>query len=184
MTVTHDIGVALAVSESGIVGFNRADGTTGIPWSVPEDMIWFRGLCLRRNVIMGGKTLRECLPFLKFWYPEAVYAYTRAFDPDWVPKLGGIDWGIITPQRLKHHPEDEKFVVVGGADTYRTFLPLASWASLTTIPDSELATLADGESYIYAKDIVETIEKEFTLKKVVTQQTKTCVIRYGTRKTT
>lgn len=182
MDIVHDIGVALAVSESGIIGINRPDGTTEIPWSVPEDMIWFRGLCLRANVIVGKRTLDECLPFLKFWYPEAVYVYTRNFDPDWAKALGGIGIGMISPERLRHHPEDEKFVVVGGAETYRTFLPRAEWASLTTIPDSAVTPLGELESYVYAKDIVETIEAEFDLKKVLTKQTKNCTIRYGKRK--
>ena len=47
------IGIA-AVSENGVIGANNA-----LPWSLPEDLAWFKGVTIGGTLAMGRATFES-----------------------------------------------------------------------------------------------------------------------------
>lgn len=108
---------------NGVIGFNG-----GLPWSIPEDLAFFKRTTMGAPIIMGRKT-HESIGFALPGRENIVITSkaTRHFK------------GCITATSLdaalaycEHHEHDEVFVI-GGESIYRQAMPLASKLILTMI---------------------------------------------------
>ena len=117
-----EIVLVVAIADNGVIGKDGA-----IPWRIPEDMKRFKAITTGHTVVMGRKTW-DSLPKKPLPNRRNVVC-TR--DVGWrapgaVPaRLPDIDLSHIAPQ--------EDWMVIGGEEIYRYFLPKAHRIELTEV---------------------------------------------------
>ncbi len=115
-----EITLILARADNGVIG---RDG--GLPWRLPADLKHFKALTLGHPMIMGRKTF-DSLPGL---LPERRHiVLTR--DLGWTAAGAEVAHDVDEAIRLAAAPA---IMVIGGADIYRLFLPLADAIELTEV---------------------------------------------------
>lgn len=117
--------VAFAPDKHG--NFVIGSGNT-IPWSLPEDLAWFRKHTENQSILMGRKTF-ESLPRKPLPNRQS-FVLTR--DPNWTHP------GVIVinnPLQIieKYYFSPEKIFICGGADIYTLFVPWSQKIIVTRI---------------------------------------------------
>ncbi|MGE5563504.1 MAG: dihydrofolate reductase [Bacillota bacterium] len=114
------ITIVVARAQNGVIG---RDGK--LPWHIPADLKRFKALTMGSAMIMGRRTF-ESLPGLLPGRRHIVL--TR--DPSW--RAEGAE--------VAHDPDEalalgggEPLSVIGGADLFRLFLPIADRIELTEV---------------------------------------------------
>jgi dihydrofolate reductase len=125
-----EITLVLARAANGVIG---ADGT--MPWHIPADLRRFKRLTMDRPMIMGRKTF-DSLPALLEGRRHIVL--TR--DASWSEEGAEVARSVEDALRMANAPH---VMVIGGAEIYRLFLPLADRIELT-----EVALSPDGDARI------------------------------------
>ncbi|WP_374524738.1 dihydrofolate reductase [Sphingopyxis sp.] len=115
-----DITLVLARAANGVIG---ADGK--MPWHLPADLRRFKQLTMGRPMIMGRKTF-DSLPAILEGRRHIVL--TR--DPDWQDEGAEPVASVEDALKLANAPQ---VMVIGGAEIYRLFLPLATRIELTEV---------------------------------------------------
>ena len=114
------VTLILARAANGVIG---ADGR--MPWHLPADLRRFKRLTMGRPMIMGRKTF-DSLPAILEGRRHIVL--TR--DPDWQEEGAEPVPGVEAALRLANAPH---VMVIGGAEIYRLFLPVADRIELTEV---------------------------------------------------
>ena len=127
-----EITLILARAANGVIG---ADGK--MPWHLPADLRRFKQLTMGRPMIMGRKTF-DSLPAVLEGRRHIVL--TR--DADWQDEGAEVARSVEEALRLANAPH---VMVIGGAEIYRLFLPLADRIELT-----EVALEPNGDAVIDA----------------------------------
>jgi dihydrofolate reductase len=115
-----DFWIIAAVAENNVIGNENA-----LPWRIPEDLARFKSLTLGHTLVMGRKTFESIgrpLP------GRTTLVLTRRDDFE-VP---GVLVAHDLSEAVSMAPGPHVFVV-GGADIYRLFLPLATRLYLTRV---------------------------------------------------
>ena len=115
-----EITLILARAANGVIG---ADGK--MPWHLPADLRRFKQLTMGRPMIMGRKTF-DSLPAILEGRRHIVL--TR--DPDWQDEGAEPVASVEDALKLANAPQ---VMVIGGAEIYRLFLPLATRIELTEV---------------------------------------------------
>lgn len=115
-----EITLILARAVNGVIG---ADGR--MPWHLPADLRRFKQLTMGRPMIMGRKTF-DSLPAILEGRRHIVL--TR--DPEWQDEGAEPVATIEEALKLANAPH---VMVIGGAEVYRLFLPLADRIELTEV---------------------------------------------------
>jgi dihydrofolate reductase len=126
--MNQEIFLILARAENGMIG---REG--GIPWHIPADLKRFKALTMGKPMIMGRKTFES--------FPSPLpgrrhIVLTR--DRQW------RGYGAEVAHTLNQALElagNGTIAVIGGAETYAQFLPIADWIELT-----EVAGAFDGDT--------------------------------------
>lgn len=114
------ITLVVARASNGVIG---KDG--GLPWHISADLKRFKALTMGSVLVMGRRTF-ESLPRL---LPERRHiVITR--DPNW--RAEGVEVAHGAEQALVI-AGDEPVSVIGGADIFALFLPLADRIELTEV---------------------------------------------------
>ena len=129
-----EIVLILARAANGTIGRDGA-----LPWHLPADLRRFKTLTQGRPMIMGRKTF-DSLPGLLEGRRHIVL--TR--DPDWQEDGAEVARSVEDAIRIANAPV---IPVIGGAEVYRLFLPLADRIELT-----QLAVPVEGDTSIDAPD--------------------------------
>lgn len=116
------ISLVIARAKNGVIG---RDGK--LPWHLPADLKRFKALTMGRAMIMGRKTF-ESLPGLLPGRRHIVV--TR--DRQWRSEGAEVAHDIEEALRLA---KGEAVSVIGGADIFALFLPLADRVELTEVLD-------------------------------------------------
>ena len=124
------ITLVVARASNGVIG---KDG--GLPWHISADLKRFKAITMGSVLVMGRKTFSS-LPGLLPGRRHVVL--TR--DPVW--HADGIEVASSVEQALAI-AGDEPISVIGGADIFRIFLPLADRIELT-----EVLSDVDGDTMI------------------------------------
>lgn len=173
------IVVVLAATEDGIIGVQKPDGTTRMPWDmIPVDNAWFRGLIADKNIVVGRKTFEELENFLPRWTTRDVFVFSQS----WPSYEGSHSYVSNLAQRFQFPEEDGGYAIIGGAQTAAAAIPYAWDASLTVVPQTALLPLQDGEEYIRDEALVASIHRNFSLKRIMPYTGDTCRILYGKSK--
>jgi dihydrofolate reductase len=132
-----EITLILARAANGVIG---AEGA--MPWHIPADLRRFKQLTMDRPMIMGRRTF-DSLPALLEGRRHIVL--TR--DQAWTDDGAEVAHSVADALRMANAPH---VMVIGGAEIYRLFLPLADRVELT-----EVALCPDGDARIDAPDPAE-----------------------------
>ncbi|MGH6787369.1 MAG: dihydrofolate reductase [Novosphingobium sp.] len=116
----REIFLVVAVADNGVIG---AAGT--MPWHVSADLRRFKALTAGKPMVMGRKTF-ESLPGLLAGRRHIVL--TR--DPDFAEEGAEVARSVEEALRLANAPH---VAVIGGAEIFREFLPLADRIEWTEI---------------------------------------------------
>ena len=114
------ITIVIARAQNGVIG---RDGR--LPWHLPADLKRFKALTMGSAMVMGRKTF-ESLPGLLPGRRHIVL--TR--DPGWAAQGAEVAHDVDQALRLGG---GEPVSVIGGADIFRLFLPLADRIELTEV---------------------------------------------------
>jgi len=129
-----EITLVLARAENGVIG---AGGK--MPWHLPADLRRFKQLTMGRPMIMGRKTF-DSLPAIL----EGRLHIVLTRDADWQEE--GAE-PVATIEDALKRANAPHVMVIGGAEIYSLFLPLADRIELT-----EVALSPDGDASIPAPD--------------------------------
>jgi dihydrofolate reductase len=116
------VTLVVARAENGVIG---RDG--GLPWHIPEDLKRFKALTMGTPMIMGRRTF-ESLP--KLLPGRRHIVLTR--DRKWAAQ--GAETATTVPEALAVAGEP-RVSVIGGAEIFRQFVPLADRVELTEVHD-------------------------------------------------
>lgn len=117
------ITIVVARAENGVIG---RDGK--LPWHLPADLKRFKALTMGSAMVMGRKTF-ESLPGLLPGRRHIVLTRDRNWKAAGAEVVHDIDAALGLAG-------DEPISVVGGADIFALFLPLADRIELTEIVGS------------------------------------------------
>lgn len=115
-----EITLILARAANGVIGANGR-----MPWYLPADLRRFKQLTMGRPMIMGRKTF-DSLPAVLEGRRHIVL--TR--DADWQEEGAEPVASVEEALKLANAPH---VMVIGGAEIYRLFLPLADRIELTEV---------------------------------------------------
>ncbi|MFZ2995993.1 dihydrofolate reductase [Sphingobium sp.] len=130
MSGQAEIVLILARADNGVIG---RDGD--LPWRLPADLKHFKALTLGHPMVMGRRTF-DSLPGLLPGRRHIVL--TR--DRDWRGAGAEVAHDVDAAIALADAPV---VMVIGGAEIYRLFLPLADRIELT-----EVHVAAEGDAVI------------------------------------
>ena len=111
----------VAVADSGVIGHDNA-----LPWHLPDDLKRFKRLTLGKPVVMGRKTFESIgkpLPGRQ----NIVVTRDANYQREGIMVVHGVD------AALEAAAEQAEIMVIGGAELFRLFLPLASRVHLTCV---------------------------------------------------
>lgn len=115
-----EITLILARAANGVIGANGR-----MPWHLPADLRRFKQITMGRPMIMGRKTF-DSLPAVLEGRRHIVL--TR--DADWQDEGAEPVASVEDALKLANAPH---VMVIGGAEIYRLFLPMADRIELTEV---------------------------------------------------
>jgi dihydrofolate reductase len=124
------ITIVVARAQNGVIG---RGGT--LPWHIPTDLKRFKALTMGSVMVMGRKTF-ESLPKLLPGRRHIVLTRNSAWSAEGPEVAHSVEEALQLAG-------DEPVSVIGGADIFRLFLPLAGHVELTEV----LADIA-GDTYM------------------------------------
>jgi dihydrofolate reductase len=120
MSNRPEITLIVARARNGVIGRGGK-----LPWHIPADLKRFKTLTMGSAMVMGRRTF-DSLPGLLPGRRHIVL--TR--DPDWRTEGAEIARDVVEALRLA---QPERVSVIGGAEIFALFLPLASRIELTEV---------------------------------------------------
>lgn len=129
-----EIILVLARAANGVIG---KDGD--MPWHIPADLRHFKQITKGRPMIMGRKTF-DSLPGLLDGRRHIVLTRNMAWEEEGAEIVHSVEEAL----KLANGPH---VCVIGGAEIYRLFLPLADRIEIT-----EIAIEPDGDTSMPAFD--------------------------------
>jgi len=118
--------VAGALRSSGhyVIGADNA-----LPWSIPDDLKWFREMTLGKTLIMGRKTF-EGLPVRPLPRRKTIVMTTRK---EW--SHDGVEVSHDPQALIEEYAGEKDAYVAGGSEIYRLFLPHCTTLFMTHIDE-------------------------------------------------
>jgi dihydrofolate reductase len=135
-----EITLILARAANGVIG-NQGE----IPWRLPADLRRFKRLTMGCPMIMGRKTF-DSLPGILEGRRHIVL--TR--DPAWADDGAEVAHNVEAALKLANAPH---VMVIGGAEIYAAFLPIADRIELTDVDATP-----DGDAHIAWPDAADWAE--------------------------
>jgi len=115
------VSLVVAMEENNVIGRDNA-----MPWHLPDDLKHFKAVTMGKPMVMGRKTFDSIgrpLP------GRTSIVLTR--DPHW--KADGAVVARSVDEVMRKLGEVPELCVVGGAEIFRLFMPLAERIHLTRI---------------------------------------------------
>lgn len=123
----REVFLVVAVADNGVIGHEGA-----MPWHLSADLRRFKALTMGKPMVMGRKTF-ESLPGLLPGRRHIVL--TR--DPAWAEDGAEV---ARSPEQALALANAPHVAVIGGAEIYRLFLPLADrieWTEVHAAPPGD-----------------------------------------------
>jgi dihydrofolate reductase len=117
---TKRITLVVARAQNGVIGRGGS-----LPWHIPADLKRFKALTMGSAMVMGRKTF-ESLPGLLPGRRHIVLTRDRGWSAE------GAEVGHSVDEALEL-AGGERVSVIGGADIFRLFLPIADRIELTDV---------------------------------------------------
>lgn len=120
--MSSKIKMIAAVSDNGVIG-----GDNKLLWHIPEDLRWFRAYTLNTNVVMGRKTMESLIAQIGGPLPNRKnYVLSRS-------PVAADGFERISFDEVLGRSDIEEFMIIGGGEIYREFLPHASTLYITHV---------------------------------------------------
>lgn len=123
------INIIVAVSENNVIGKNGK-----MPWYLPGDLARFRHLTMGKKVVMGRKTYVSLFDNLKDKTAEPLKGREKiVLSRD--SKFAAPHCATMTNWRNIESRSNagEEFWIMGGAEIYRLFMPIADFLYMTIV---------------------------------------------------
>jgi dihydrofolate reductase len=117
-----NISLIAARDRQGVIGFRNI-----IPWDIPEDRKYFREVTWGKTLVMGRRTAESLGRPLR-GRGNAVLSRSGAFRAQGFRIFAGLEEFLASREN-----QAEEFFVIGGAEIYALFMPLAAKMYLTDI---------------------------------------------------
>ena len=114
------ITLVVARAQNGVIGRNGA-----LPWHLPADLKRFKALTMGTVLVMGRKTF-DSLPNVLPGRRHIVITRDRGWSAEGVEVAHSVGEALTLAG-------DEPISVIGGADIFQLFLPLADRIELTEV---------------------------------------------------
>ncbi|MEJ7777865.1 MAG: dihydrofolate reductase [Sphingomicrobium sp.] len=124
------VTIVIARAQNGVIG---RDG--GLPWHISEDLKRFKRLTMGSAMVMGRRTF-DSLPGLLPERRHIVLTRNRGWSVPGVEVVHDLDQALAAAS-------GEPLSVIGGAELFTLFLPLADRIELT-----EVLAAVDGDTFI------------------------------------
>ena len=124
------IAMIAAVAENNAIGINNK-----MPWYLPGDLRYFKGITMGKPVIMGRKTfdsLRRPLP----GRTNIVITRDKTWQHEGVKVVHSLDDAIALAEDIALINGNEEIMVIGGEQIYRMALEKADRLYLTRVYQS------------------------------------------------
>ena len=118
--MSAEIFLIFARASNGVIG---RDG--GMPWHLPLDFKHFKALTMGKPMIMGRKTF-DSLPGPLPGRRHIVLTRDRNWQAHGAEVVHSVNEALDLAG-------DQTVAVIGGADIYAQFLPIADWIELTEV---------------------------------------------------
>jgi dihydrofolate reductase len=115
------ISLIVAAATNNVIGVNG-----GLPWHLPDDLKRFKAITMGKPIVMGRKTFEsigQALPGRK----NIVISTQAGF------RAGGCDVVASTAAAIASADGADEIMIIGGAQIYRLFLPMATRVYLTRV---------------------------------------------------
>lgn len=119
------ISLITAMTGKGVIGRDQ-----GLPWRIPEELKYFKSMTVHKSIVMGRKTFESM--GRKPLAHRSNIILTR--DLSYVAPLCTVVHSV--EEVLKQCEQDDEIMIIGGADIYKQFLPLASRLYVTLIHEA------------------------------------------------
>lgn len=116
-----EIVILVARAQNGTIGRDNK-----LPWHLPADLKRFKALTMGSAMVMGRKTF-ESLPGLLPGRRHIVLTRNRGWQAEGAEVVHDVD------KALALAGEDERLSVIGGAEVFGLFLPIATRIELTEV---------------------------------------------------
>jgi dihydrofolate reductase len=123
------LSIIVAAARNGVIGKDNS-----LPWHLPEDLRYFKAVTTGKPVVMGRKTFESIgrpLP------NRTNIVITR--NPEWVAEkvlvVNSLSAAIAEAKKVLSQQDNSamEVMIIGGAEIYKTALPLADKIYLTWI---------------------------------------------------
>lgn len=121
MTPPPEIVLVVAVADNGVIGHRG-----GMPWHAPEDLRRFRRITMGRPVVMGRRTFESIgkpLPGRR----NIVLTRNAGWSAPGVTNVGSV------AEAVEAAGDPAGIMVIGGADVFAQWLPVATRAEITRL---------------------------------------------------
>lgn len=125
----------VAVARNGVIG---RDGD--LPWRLSSDLKLFRRLTMGRPIIMGRRTWATLHKRPLDGRDNIVVTRDHAFAADGAIVAHSVSDALAQARRLAGERGVDEIMVIGGAEIYRSLLPLADrlyWTEVDAEPDGD-----------------------------------------------
>jgi dihydrofolate reductase len=119
---THPVTLIVACARNGVIGRGGK-----LPWHIPADLKRFKALTMGSVMVMGRKTF-DSLPGVLPGRRHIVLTRDQEWSADGAEVAHGIDEALQLAG-------DERVSVIGGAEIFAMFLPIADRVELTEVLD-------------------------------------------------
>lgn len=131
------ITVIAAVARNGVIGHQGR-----MPWKLPSDLRFFKQVTMGKPMIMGRKTWDSFGGKPLPGRPHIVLTKDQAFQAEGAIVAHDMDSAIATARKLAEETGEQEIMVIGGAQIYAAFLPIADRVYLT-----EIAATPEGDTF-------------------------------------
>ena len=126
----------VARADNGVIGRNG-----GLPWRLPEDLKRFKAMTMGKPMVMGRKT------FESFPKPLPGRRHIVLTRGSW--QADGAEVAHSVEEAIAIAGEVDEIAVIGGAEVFALFLPLADRVELTEVHrnvegDTKMPPLGEG----------------------------------------
>lgn len=118
------VSLVVAMAENGVIG-----NANRLPWHLPADLKHFKNVTMGKPMLMGRKTFQsigKALPGRRSLVLTR-QADTGSFTANGIEVVHSVD------EALRAAADAGELMVIGGADVYRSVLPLAGRIYLTRV---------------------------------------------------
>jgi dihydrofolate reductase len=131
------ITVIAAVARNGVIGHQGR-----MPWKLPSDLRFFKQVTMGKPMIMGRKTWDSFGGKPLPGRPHIVLTKDQTFQAEGAIVAHDMESAIAAATRLAEEAGEQEIMVIGGAQIYAAFLPIADRVYLT-----EIASMPEGDTF-------------------------------------